>query len=252
METRKIFSTVKMAAAGTAVSVLLAASAVQAATMMYHDKATFDAAVSGLWVSTEDFEGTAAGTTIATTTGIGDITYTYSFGGVQLAVTDGAQFGGGGPFVTTSGSNFLGTDDGDVLQGGDDITFSFAATHAIGLYIISAENPFVPKTIFDPEQTIFSGDLELTINGGSVLLDVSQGTLLSDDESYAYFLGIYDDTNTFTEASLTAADDAIGAILYNIDDIILAQEHTVPEPGTLALFGLGLAGLGFARRRKAS
>ena len=27
---------------------------------------------------------------------------------------------------------------------------------------------------------------------------------------------------------------------------------TVSEPGTLALFGLGLAGLGFARRRKAA
>ena len=26
----------------------------------------------------------------------------------------------------------------------------------------------------------------------------------------------------------------------------------VPEPGTLAIFGLGLAGLGFARRRKAA
>ncbi|NQV22680.1 MAG: PEP-CTERM sorting domain-containing protein, partial [Rhodospirillales bacterium] len=25
---------------------------------------------------------------------------------------------------------------------------------------------------------------------------------------------------------------------------------SIPEPGTLALFGLGLAGIGFARRRK--
>lgn len=35
--------------------------------------------------------------------------------------------------------------------------------------------------------------------------------------------------------------------------ILLVTDHlTVPEPGTLALFGLGLVGLGFARRRKAA
>jgi len=37
-----------------------------------------------------------------------------------------------------------------------------------------------------------------------------------------------------------------------LDNIRFENVNAVPEPGTLALFGLGLAGLGVARRRKAA
>lgn len=41
-------------------------------------------------------------------------------------------------------------------------------------------------------------------------------------------------------------------VSHRIDNVSLVQSTSVPEPGTLALFGLGLAGLGFARRKRAA
>ena len=44
------------------------------------------------------------------------------------------------------------------------------------------------------------------------------------------------------------AGSAFGLPFYAISDV--ATVPAIPEPATLALFGLGLAGLGFSRRRK--
>lgn len=65
----------------------------------------------------------------------------------------------------------------------------------------------------------------------------------------------------FTDASVTGLPSGLPANSLSINlggfwnqgstaRITLTVEH-VPEPGTIALFGLGLAGLGFARRKKA-
>ena len=54
------------------------------------------------------------------------------------------------------------------------------------------------------------------------------------------------------KSSVTATGSLLGAASARADffDTLTAGLTVIPEPGTLALFGLGLTGLGFARRRR--
>lgn len=205
-------------------------STANAITTTYTDQASFLAALPGP-ASKLDFESTAAGTTIANGGTTGGITFNYNFGGVSMVVTDGNQFGGGGPFATTSGTNFLGTTDADILQDGDDFTLSVSPVNAIGMFFITAD-------------TMLDDDITLGAAGTSVGLNtLDAGTDLGDG-GIPYFLGIIDDMNTFTTASITTIGG--GFFLYNVDDITTA---VIPLPGALWLFGSGLVGLLAFRRR---
>ena len=69
----------------------------------------------------------------------------------------------------------------------------------------------------------------------------------------ADFNGGYDITPTFlaSGANPSYPNAFSNGWLVAIDDPVLtASRGTIPEPGSLALLGLGLAGLGFSRRRR--
>jgi len=207
-----------------------------AAIITYTDQVTFLTALPGS-ASTLDFDSVAAGTLIPSGSAVGGITFSYDFGTTSMAVTDGNQFGGGGPFSTTSGSNFLGTDGSDLLLDDDDFSMSFASSNAIGLFLITAETPGF---------SIFDNDIQLTVGSTTALLDVSNVQQTLSDGSLVFFLGLIDDSASFTTASLSTPNSS-GAFLYNIDDITLAA---VPVPAAFWLFGSGMMGLLALGRRR--
>jgi PEP-CTERM motif-containing protein len=89
---------------------------------------------------------------------------------------------------------------------------------------------FVP--LFEPGTSIVSDTLTISITG-SFVSDGDPSTL-GDSQSGAF---------QFDEAQFTQAPGSLFSVR-------VASDSTVPEPATLALLGMGLAGLSFTRRRK--
>lgn len=193
-----------------------------AALLTFTDQASFLAALPGP-SNTLDFDSLSAGTTIANGETVEGITFNYNFGGVQMKVSN--------TYDTTSSPNFLGTTDADILQDGDDFDLSFGPVNAIGMYFITADE-------------MFDDDITLSAGGTSIGLSVADAGTDVGDGGIPFFLGIIDDTNTFTTASITTIGG--GFFLYNVDDITTS---VVPLPGALWLFLSGLLGL-FTVRKK--
>lgn len=209
---------------------VVSASIADAALVAYTDQSAFMTALPGS-ATTLDFDSVTAPFVINDGDTLGGITFNYNFGPgapVDIQVSSSIDTG----YATTSGINFLGTTDADIFQDDDDFTLGLSAVSAIGLYIITAEDPGV---------TLFNGDIQLTTGSGLALLDVSAIQQTLSDGSLVYFLGLINTSESFTTASLTTPNSS-GGFLYNIDDITTSVA-AVPLPAALWLFVSGLLGL---------
>ena len=98
---------------------------------------------------------------------------------------------------------------------------------------------------------LFLGDLATT--GWSTLMlktsngDTTSYSLNSGRGSDRYYFGLVDLAATFTSVTLT--NSAENDLVY-IDNVSWGKGNVVPEPGILAMLGLGLAGVAVARRRR--
>ena len=172
----------------------------------FTNRAAFTAALPGA-ANNNGFDGVAAGTTVGSGGSAAGVTFTYDFGGVLLKVTSA--------YPAPSAANALGSTDADILQDGDNLSLSFAATNALGLSIITRE-------------TLQTGDLSLTAGGTTATLAAAIQQTLGDG-SHVYFLGVINPTTAFTSATLNTVGG--GYFFYNLDDFTTARAADTDNDG---------------------
>jgi len=205
------------------------ASAGHAAVVGYTAQAAYAAATTNsVDVQTVTFENAASGTLFSSGTGTGGLSFAYNFPGYTMTV--------GSLFTTTSGTRYLGLNNGDVsFYLGDDFGINFnRSVNAVGLYVITGSG-------------VLAGDFTLSNGNGSVRNSATPDRVLSDG-STAFFLGLFETAPGVTFSSVTLSSVAGPLITFNIDDITSA----VPEPASWLLLLGGAALLGTHARRQRS
>lgn len=183
------------------------------------DRAAFQGAVAGGTISSEDFDALADGTILGVTPDV-----TYGASGGDVIVTD--------TFLTTTVPNGIGSTSAGFFTPTESAIFTFSS--AITAFAIDI-NTFAS-----------------TDGAYSALLDTSE-SVLSIFEAFpnfstGQFLGFVSDT-PFSQITISANT----GFSYTLDTLVYgdaAAVQSVPEPGTLALLGLGLVGMAARRRKK--
>lgn len=107
-----------------------------------------------------------------------------------------------------------------------------------------------------------NGDLNLLFEDSLQYAGLAFSDLAANDLLFAYEVAGSEDIRTFDLGNANTVSQIItnliptlGGQIFNAGRGDLAahvtfEQNSIPEPGTLVIFGLGLAGLGFMRRRK--
>lgn len=180
-------------------------------------------------VGTEDFESFSSGNT-----GPLSLNFPGTSGSIGATITGSGEVSsdvGFGRFAT-SGSNYWRTSTG---------SFKIEFTSGINAFGFNG---------------IDIGDFvnaQMTLNlegGGSETLTVDHSLNIGNHDQSTLFFGFIDTTTSYTSIEFFNVG---GGDTFAFDDMIIGdigQINSVSEPGTLALLGLGLAGIASARRRK--
>ena len=191
---------------------------------------------SGRTTNTVNFDSTPLGTTLTNSTFQGLVFGANMNVTGNLRVTDGAPTITGG-LRAFSGSNFLGSDSGELISVGSNQSFSFSFqpnVSGVGFYFLS-------------ESQLGSSELGFRIGATSAFIDTQNGNEIpltggTATPSFAYFVGIVD-TNPLGILSPVTVFGSLTSASFGIDNIVTA----VPEPSSIIVVGFAL-GLGVVCR----